>query len=95
MSQQTVFDAIAKHGHDMDFEGKPNGLFFPTMFGPGSKEKQEVLRLRLELGLPLWHPDDCDVCSTIPVGGGKSRTSATYGKTAAFFATKLNKTLGE
>lgn len=32
--------------------------FLPTDAAPGSPEKIEVLAMRLELGLPLYHPDD-------------------------------------
>lgn len=90
-----VFETLDMYGHDIDFEGQPSEMFFPTMFGPGSKEKQDVLRQRLELGLPLWHPDDNPICSEARMGGSKGRVGATYGKTATFFATKLNKTLSE
>jgi hypothetical protein len=38
------------------FESRPN--FEPTSAYPGSSDKIEVLRQRVALGSPLWHPDD-------------------------------------
>lgn len=35
----------------------PN-YFVPTDHLPGSMEKIEVMRIRAERGLPLWHPHD-------------------------------------
>lgn len=60
-----IFQALLKLGHDEDFEPKPGPLHFPTPFSPGSAEKIEVLRLRAELGLPLWHEKDEGVCSVV------------------------------
>jgi hypothetical protein len=92
---QNVFEALAKYGHDIDFDGKPNELWFPTMYGPGSPEKIEVMRQRVELGVPIWHPNDEPICSTLGIGGDKFGGNATYGKTASMFATRLNKTLSD
>jgi hypothetical protein len=59
MSQvRNVFDAILKYGHDEDFAPDAGGDFSPTDAPAGSPEKIEVLRRRIELGLPLWHEED-------------------------------------
>jgi hypothetical protein len=39
-------------------EPTPKGQWLPTSAPPGSPEKVEVLRERLGLGQPLFHPDD-------------------------------------
>jgi len=93
MRHETIFDAVRISGYDDNFEPRPNELFFPTMFSPGSDQKIEVLRQRLELGLPLWHPKDQSVCSVVGVGAEKERS--TYGKTASFFAARRNKLLSD
>lgn len=56
---KNVFDAILKFGHDEDFapEEACSG-FEPTDAPAGSAEKIEILRRRVELGLPLWHKND-------------------------------------
>ncbi len=53
-----VFEAILKYGHDEDFSPEPSEDFESTEAPAGSPEKIEVLRRRVELGLPLWHKDD-------------------------------------
>lgn len=56
---KNVFEAILKYGHDEDFD--PSDVasnFAPTDAPAGSPEKIEVLRQRVELGLPLWHSKD-------------------------------------
>ena len=93
--QTVFFDAIKKYGHDEDFDPKPDKLFFPTMYSPGSNEKVEVLRQRVELGLPLWHENDEKVCTVTGVGGDKSSASSGYGKTATLFPTRRNKSLSD
>lgn len=55
---RTVFEAILKYGHDEDFSPSSDQDFVPTDAAPGSVEKMEVLACRLQLGLPLWHPED-------------------------------------
>lgn len=47
----------ASHARDV-MQFKPRPLPLPTSALPGSEEKMEVLALRLELGLELYHPDD-------------------------------------
>ena len=54
----TVFDAILKYGHDEDFEPRAGDDFRPTDAPPGTAEKIDVIRKRVELGQPLWHEDD-------------------------------------
>lgn len=55
---QNVFDAILKYGHDEDFAPEASSNFEPTAAPAGSDEKIEILRRRIEMGLPLWHTDD-------------------------------------
>lgn len=55
---KNVFEAILKYGHDEDFDPAESSHFEPTDAPAGSPEKIEVLRKRVELGLPLWHPTD-------------------------------------
>jgi hypothetical protein len=53
-----VFEAILKYGHDEDFAPSTSGDFAATNAPAGSDEKIEILRKRVELGLPLWHGSD-------------------------------------
>jgi hypothetical protein len=53
-----VFEAILKYGHDEDFAPEESDTFDCTDAPAGSAEKIEVLRRRIELGLPLWHRED-------------------------------------
>jgi hypothetical protein len=53
-----VFEAILKYGHDEDFAPEESERFEQTDAPAGSTEKIEVLRRRIELGLPLWHKED-------------------------------------
>ena len=55
---RNVFEAILKYGHDEDFDPEPSAEFRPTDAPAGSPEKIDVLRKRVELGLPLWHDND-------------------------------------
>jgi hypothetical protein len=55
---RNVFEAILKYGHDEDFFPEERGEFEPTDAPAGSEEKIEILRRRVELGLPLWHSAD-------------------------------------
>jgi len=56
---KNVFDAILKYGHDEDFNPEDEtSVFEPTDAPAGSPEKIEILRRRVELGLPLWHSND-------------------------------------
>ena len=55
---RNVFEAILKYGHDEDFDPEPSIDFRPTDAPAGSPEKIDILRKRVELGLPLWHDND-------------------------------------
>ena len=55
---QNVFDAILKYGHDEDFAPSVNDEFTPTDAPAGSMSKIDLLRQRVESGLPLWHDED-------------------------------------
>lgn len=55
---RNVFDAILKYGHDEDFAPEASNDFEPTDAPAGSPEKIEILRRRVEQGLPLWHEHD-------------------------------------
>ena len=58
---KNVFEAILKYGHDEDWLPPTNASFDATDAAAGSQEKIDILRKRLELGLPLWHDSDrCD-----------------------------------
>lgn len=53
-----VFEAILKYGHDEDFVPEGGEDFMSTDAPAGSEEKIDVLRRRVEMGMPLWHGDD-------------------------------------
>lgn len=54
-----VFDAILKYGHDEDFNPTESVSDFRATNAPaGSPAKIEILRRRIEQGLPLWHNED-------------------------------------
>ncbi|GEM_PF-199898 len=53
-----VFEAILKYGHDEDFIPDGGDDFCATDAPAGSEEKIEVLRRRVEFGMPLWHGED-------------------------------------
>ena len=55
---KNVFEAILQFGHDEDFHPEASEDFEPTDAPAGSEEKIEVLRRRVEMGLPLWHKED-------------------------------------
>ena len=55
-TSNNIFLSILKFGHDEDFE--PRQPFMPTNHLPGSGEKVEVMRRRVERGEALWHKDD-------------------------------------
>ncbi len=55
---QNVFEAILRYGHDEDFQPETRGNWRPTSAVAGTTQKLEVLRNRLELGVPLFHPND-------------------------------------
>src|SRR5262245_9177744 len=53
-----VFETILKYGHDEDFVPFAGDDFLPTDAPAGSKEKIDTLARRVEMGMPLWHPED-------------------------------------
>jgi hypothetical protein len=56
---KNVFEAILKYGHDEDWLPAQDRKDFDSTDAPaGSPEKIEILRRRIELGLPLWHDED-------------------------------------
>lgn len=58
---KNVFEAILKYGHDEDFAPAKSDEFSPTDAPAGSQDKIDVLRRRVERGMPLWHDEDrCD-----------------------------------
>jgi len=82
MIRSNVMDAIIRSGHDEDFEPKTGDDFNPTGHPPGSHEKIEVLRQRVQGGFPLWHPKDAGdyrLIKTARVGvGEKTRRTGAY-----------------
>lgn len=58
-----IFQAIMTSGHDEDYE--PTAFGTPTLAGPGSLEKVEVMRRRVELGQHLFHPSDELILATV------------------------------
>lgn len=55
---RNVFDAILECGHDEDFTPSATDEFFATEAPAGSSEKLDILAMRVQRGLPLWHPED-------------------------------------
>lgn len=55
---RNVFEAILECGHDEDFVPVESSEFMATEAPAGSENKLAVLARRVELGLPLWHPED-------------------------------------
>lgn len=53
-----VFEAIVEAGHDEDFEPRDSDQFIASDAPAGSRGKIDELCRRVELGLPLWHPED-------------------------------------
>ena len=54
----SVLDAIKLGIWDYEPEQCEREEFVATQALPGTIEKLSVLARRLQLGLPLWHPDD-------------------------------------
>jgi hypothetical protein len=55
---RNVFEAILETGHDEDFAPMETDEFKATEAPAGSRAKLEILARRVQLGLPLWHPED-------------------------------------
>ncbi|MEK6236724.1 MAG: hypothetical protein N2C14_18605 [Planctomycetales bacterium] len=61
MNPHNVFQAIVEAGHDEDFAPVEDDTFTPTSAPAGSSEKLDILARRVQMGAPLWHPNDrCD-----------------------------------
>lgn len=58
-----VYDHIARHGNDYEFEPNRRATFLPSNIRPGTEEKIELFRRRVELGLPMYHPNDLSFAS--------------------------------
>lgn len=54
---KNVHQAIKFFGHDEDFAPSVVG-FQSTVAPPGSLEKIEIMRQRVEQGVPIFHADD-------------------------------------
>ena len=55
---RNVFEAIACQGHEESFVPVETVEFEPTDLSAGSREKIELLRRRVEMGVPMWHDAD-------------------------------------
>ena len=56
---ESIFQYMAKrNGSDAGFVPKTTAGFEPTDALPGSEEKIEILKKRVQEGMPLWHKDD-------------------------------------
>jgi hypothetical protein len=79
---RTIFDAIVRQRAEPledwaeSFVPTSDENFEATTATPGTPEKIEVLRLRMETGQPLWHEDDVvlahDVSPHSPLHRGMS-----------------------
>ena len=55
---RNVFEAIAREGREESFVPVEGDEFEPTDLAAGSREKIELLRRRVEMGVPMWHDAD-------------------------------------
>lgn len=55
---RNVFAAILESGHDEDFAPVETDDYIATEAPAGSPEKIAILARRIEMGVPLWHPED-------------------------------------
>lgn len=55
---RNVFQAIQECGHDEEFSPTVTEDFTPTSAPAGSADKLRILAQRVQMGLPLWHPED-------------------------------------
>lgn len=82
MIRSNVREVILRMGHDDNYEPVGGDDFLPTGHPPGSYEKIEVLRQRVDEGKPLWHEDDCEdyrlIKSTIVPVGERARRTGPY-----------------
>ena len=54
----SVLEAVKLGIWDFELDEKPKSNFQATDAIPGSTEKLDILAQRIQLGLPLWHPND-------------------------------------
>ena len=55
---RNVFDEIIRDGHDEQFVPMECDSFVPSDLAAGTPDKIELLRQRVEMGVPLWHERD-------------------------------------
>ena len=55
---RNVFEAIVGEGHEESFVPFETDDFEPTDLAAVSWEKIELLRRRVEMGVPMWHDTD-------------------------------------
>jgi hypothetical protein len=55
---RNVFETILQFGHDENFAPVKTDDFIPTDAPAGSRAKIDQLAERIQMGLPLWHPED-------------------------------------
>jgi hypothetical protein len=55
---RNVFEAILNNGHDENFSPEESDEFIATNAPAGSEDKIEIMRRRIESGVPLWHGHD-------------------------------------
>ncbi len=65
---QNVFDAIIEFGHDEDFMPRALATWEPTDAIAGTAQKVQILRSRVEMGVPLFHPNDNQECLCSNIG---------------------------
>ena len=53
-----MFEVIAGEGHEESFVPVEADGFEPTDLAAGSREKIELPRQRVEMGVPMWHDAD-------------------------------------
>lgn len=55
---RNVFETILQYGHDEGFAPVENDDFTATDAPAGSRAKIDAMAQRIQMGLPLWHPED-------------------------------------
>lgn len=62
ITRRNIFEAILDEGTDAHFEPRGDAdddpAYVPVDAMPGTREKLEALARRLQMGLPLHHPND-------------------------------------
>lgn len=59
---KSVLEAIKMGLWDFEPHKLDTTEYQATEAMPGTMKKLEALAQRVEMGLPLWHPNDCDDC---------------------------------